>query len=96
MFWGRGSQTEARIQKEAIIQEVSANTKLSEKTVTKVMDDIFEVIVQHNKAGRTVTLKNIGSFYAALGKDDAIVFKFNPSQRWRKALGWTSSYKGDV
>jgi hypothetical protein len=40
-------------------------------------------------------LRNFGSFYVREERA-SWVFKFNPSQRLRKAFGWSSTYRGDL
>jgi hypothetical protein len=45
------------------------------------------------KQGQSVSLRNFGTFYVRPERSNW-VFKFNPSQRLRKLLGWSSTYKG--
>ncbi len=84
-----------RFNRKDIITAVADKQGEDEELVEEILDAIFEEIFQHIQKGETVTLQNVGSFYSdKRGRSTA--FKFNPSQRWRKAFGWTSSYKGKL
>jgi DNA-binding protein HU-beta len=45
------------------------------------------------EAGESVTIKGFGNFYIRQERS-SWVFRFNPGQRLRALLGWSSSYKG--
>jgi hypothetical protein len=66
-----------------------------EETAAKWLDRVTETIYEAIKAEESVTLPGFGGFYVRAGKDSC-AFKFNPAQRLRAALGWSSTYKGEI
>lgn len=84
----------ARIEKDELVRRISKRTGNSIRTVEKIVDVTLDEIYGSLKQGERVSLKNFGTFYVRM-EQDSWVFKFNPSQRWRKLFGWSSTYKGD-
>ena len=84
-----------RIEKDELIERISRRTGNSPKTVEKFVDTTLEEIYEALKQGKRVSLKNFGTFYVRPERT-SWVFKFNPSQRLRKLLGWSSTYKGEL
>ena len=64
-----------------------------QQTAAAWIDAITELIYKKIKAGRCVTLPGFGGFYVRPERS-TWVFKFNPGQKLRAALGWSSTYKG--
>jgi nucleoid DNA-binding protein len=54
---------------------------------------VTETLYEAIDSGECVTLPGFGGFYVKPAPD-RWVFKFNPAQRLRAALGWSSTYKG--
>lgn len=59
------------------------------------MDATLEEIYQSLKDRESVTIRNFGTFYVKQHRD-SVAFKFNPAQKLRMMLGWSSTYKGDI
>jgi DNA-binding protein HU-beta len=53
------------------------------------LDETYQAL----RRGERVSVRGFGSFYVRPERD-SWAFKFNPSQRLRKVLGWWSSYRG--
>jgi DNA-binding protein HU-beta len=60
--------------------------------VEEVIDAAIEEIYESLKRGESVSIRNFGTFYVRV-ESQTWVFKFNPSQRLRKVLGWSSTSK---
>ena len=84
-----------RRQKSEIIQQLAKRMEAEEETATKWLDGVTETLYEAIKSGESVTLPGFGGFYVR-SERDTWVFKFNPAQRLRAALGWSSTYKGEL
>jgi DNA-binding protein HU-beta len=83
-------------EKELIFNIVN-ETGVETGTVEKVFNATIEQILQSLKQCESVTIRNFGRFYIRAGyRSQTKVFKFTPSQRLRKILGWSSTYKGEI
>jgi len=75
-----------------LAEKMGAREKESEQWVeayTQTLIDIF-------KTGQGVTITGLGGFHVSYGYGKTMKFKFNPSQKIKKMMGWSSTYKGDV
>ncbi|MDD3568397.1 MAG: HU family DNA-binding protein [Bacteroidales bacterium] len=66
----------------------------TEKEAAAWVDAYTESLIDVFKTGAGVTITGLGGFYCE-ARRNGVAFKFNPSQRIRKVLGWSSTYKGD-
>ena len=66
-----------------------------EKTSAAWLDGVTGTFYDTFRNGQGVSLPGLGSFYLQK-RGYSYVFKFNPSQKLRKLLGWSSTYKGEV
>ena len=83
------------IDRDTLVRLVSQRCGEDVETVGVIVDAFLDEIYQSIKRGEGVTLKNFGSFYVR-PEPESWVFKFNPSQKWRAVLGWSSIYKGYI
>ncbi len=83
-----------RVSKKELIARLAARMKTDEVTAAAWLDGLADEVAAVG-AGESVTLPNLGGFYVKQ-KRDSTVFKFNPSQKLRAILGWSSTYKGDL
>lgn len=81
--------------KKDLVTQVSNRTHKDIDEVEEIIEATFEEIYESLKRGESVTLTNFGTFYIR-PEPSSWVFKFNASQRLRKLLGWSSTYKGDL
>ncbi len=80
-----------------LIPNIVKETGIKADVIEKVFNATIEQIVQSLKDCESVTIRNFGRFYIRAGRhSSSMVFKFSPSQRLRKILGWASTYKGNV
>jgi DNA-binding protein HU-beta len=80
-----------------LIPNIVRETGLETEIVERVFSSTIEQIVQSLKDCESITIRNFGRFYIRAGRhSSSMVFKFSPSQRLRKILGWSSTYKGEV
>ncbi len=64
-----------------------------EKTAMKWIDGYTETLIDIFKTGEGVTITGLGGFYLGIRHSGA-AFKFNPSQKIRALLGWSTTHKG--
>ena len=83
-----------RIDKKELVRRVEAHIK-NDVSVEAIVDAALEEIYEALKRGEIVSLRNFGTFYID-ERRHSTVFKFNPSQRMRAMLGWSSTYKGEI
>ena len=81
-----------RLQKNEIATRLAQRLGKDEKEAALWLDAVTETIYEAIAAGESVTLPGFGGFYVE-PKRETWVFKFNPAQRLRAALGWSSTYR---
>lgn len=79
--------------KKQLTDQLAKQMNIDYHTAGKWVDALFESIYESLKRRETVTIKNFGTFYIDV-RSSGTVIKFSPSQRMRKMLGWSSTYKG--
>lgn len=84
-----------RKQKSEIIERLAQRMQTDEEIAAKWLDGVTETLYEAITAGESVTLPGFGGFYVKPG-GDTWIFKFNPAQRLRAALGWSSTYRGEL
>jgi DNA-binding protein HU-beta len=81
-----------RIQNSDIARLLAERMSTDEETAATWLEATIETLYETLTAGESVTLTNFGSFYVRPERE-SWVFRFNPAQRLRAALGWPSTYK---
>ena len=81
-----------RLQKNEIATRLAQRLGKDEKEAALWLDAVTETLYEAIAAGESVTLPGFGGFYVE-PKRETWVFKFNPAQRLRAALGWSSTYR---
>lgn len=84
-----------RIGRKEVVQRLARRMNRDESTSEIWLDAVTDTLYEAFKKGSGVTLPGFGSFYVR-PEPDSWVFKFNPAQRLRAMLGWSSSYKGEI
>lgn len=84
-----------RLEKMDVVHLVSERVGRDPEAVAEVVDAFLDEMYEALKQGQSVSLRGFGSFYVRPERE-SWVFKFNPSQRLRKALGWSSTYNGPL
>jgi len=84
-----------RIGKDEMVRRLAARMETDAPTAAVWLDGVVETLYDSFQAGESVTLKGFGSFYLRESRT-GMVFKFNPAQRLRALLGWSSTYKGEI
>jgi DNA-binding protein HU-beta len=83
------------ISKKDLVKRVAHRVDNKQTMVEEIIDATLEEIYQSLKERESVNIRNFGTFYVKQHRD-SVAFKFNPGQKLRMMLGWSSSYKGDV
>jgi DNA-binding protein HU-beta len=78
-----------------VVDRVSARLSRDPEMITEIVDAFLKEIYEAFKRGECVSLRGFGSFYVR-PEPESWVFKFNPSQRLRRVLGWASTYQGPL
>ena len=81
--------------KKDFISRLAKKMNTDEKTASQWIDAYADTLFDIFKTGEGVTISGLGGFYLQRRRDSS-AFKFNPSQKLRKLLGWGSTYKGEV
>ena len=84
-----------RTQKNEFVRRLAERMDADEATAAAWVDAFVETLYDSFKAGESVTLTGFGNFYVRPERE-SWVFRFNPSQRLRALLGWSSTYKGKL
>lgn len=84
-----------RLEKADIVRLVTQRTNRESALVAEIFDATIEEIYAAIKCGESVSLRNFGTFYVR-PELRQWVFKFNPSQRLRSVLGWSSTYRAVI
>ena len=79
--------------KKELIRALAQRMASDEQTAARWLESMTEIMYEEFSEGNGVTLTNFGSFYVK-PTSSTWVFKFNPSQKLRMLLGWSSTYKG--
>ena len=83
------------ISKKDYITELSKKMDCDDKTAALWLDGVTDTLYETFKKGHGVTLTGFGSFYLSRRREST-AFKFNPSQKLKKLLGWSSTYTGQL
>lgn len=78
-----------------VVKQLSTDLGVSETKAAETLEAVLDVIYANLKHGESVSLRNFGTFYINR-KSSGTVFKFNPSQKMKKMLGWSSTYIGKI
>jgi DNA-binding protein HU-beta len=84
-----------RITKNDLVQLVAQRTNRETAIAAEMVDATLEEIYEALKRGEPVSLRDFGTFYVRI-EWQSWVFKFTPSQRLRRVLGWSSTYTGPI
>lgn len=85
------------IDKATLLERIVKQTQVDETIAEKVLEAALEEISQALGKEESVMLRNFGKFYVRYSHSShSNIFKFDPSQRLRKILGWSSTYKGEL
>ncbi len=65
----------------------------SEADAARYLKAFTDVLLGEMNARQKVTIQHLGGFYVE-EKKSSTAFRFNPSQRLKAILGWSSTYTG--
>ncbi|MGD1904441.1 MAG: HU family DNA-binding protein [Leptolyngbyaceae cyanobacterium] len=80
------------VSKKEFIQILAHHMNVDETKASRWVNGMINTFYKVFAQGRGVTLNGFGTFYLD-PRSSTSAFKFNPSQKLRKLLGWSSSYK---
>jgi len=81
-----------RINKDEFVSRVAKRMKVNETTAQACLDAVLDTMYDAFRGGKGITLPGFGGFYLDRRRDSC-AFKFNPGQKLRALLGWSSTYK---
>ncbi len=84
-----------RIEKPDLIARVARRLNADPEAVEPIIEAALDEIYQALKHEERISLRDFGTFYIR-DEGETRVFRFNPSQKWRKLFGWSSTYKGEL
>jgi DNA-binding protein HU-beta len=82
-----------RVEKAELVRLAAQRVDRDDEAVAEVVDAFLEEIYEALRRGQSVSLRGFGSFYVRPERE-SWVFRFNPAQRLRALLGWSSTYRG--
>lgn len=74
-----------------VAQRLAGCEPAAEQMVNATLEEIYEAL----KWGESVSPRHFGTF-CVRPERESWVLRFNPSQRLRALLGWSSTYKGEL
>lgn len=80
------------ISKKEFITLLAKRMKTDESTAKQWIEGFTETLFDVFKTGEGVTIDGLGGFYLQRNRSGT-AFKFNPGQRLKALLGWSSTYK---
>lgn len=80
------------LSKKEFVQRLASRMGCDEETASVWLHGVTETFYEAFREERGVTLKGFGGFYLER-RGRTCAFKFNPSQKLRSLLGWSSTYK---
>ena len=81
-----------KLQKADLVRQLAIKMNTSEPVAEKWLETTLDLIIKGIKSGKGVTLRDFGSFYVKPKSSGSWVFRFNPSQKLRAFLGWSSTW----
>jgi len=84
-----------RINKDEFVRRVAKRMKANETTAQIWVDAVLDTMYDAFRGGKGITLPGFGGFYLDRRRDGC-AFKFNPGQKLRALLGWSSTHKGPL
>ncbi len=91
MYYQFGSKS-GKMSKKEFIKALAFRMETDEITAERWVEAHTETLFEAFKFGQGVTIDGLGGFYVDQ-RGDSAAFKFNPSQKLRALLGWSSTYK---
>jgi len=82
-----------RINKDEFVRRVARRMDTDDATAQVWVDAVLDTMYATFKGGKGLTLPGFGGFYLDRRRDGC-GFKFNPGQKLRAVLGWSSTHKG--
>ena len=84
-----------RIQKDTFVTHLAERMNTDTSTAEAWIEGFTETLFAEFEKDNGVTIKGFGGFYLRRSsRSNTTIFKFNPGQRLRALLGWSSTYKG--
>lgn len=84
------------ISKKEFEAQLAQKMNATEKEASQWVEAYTDTIIDAFKSGKSVTINGLGGFHVSPGYCGTRIFKFNPSQKIRKLMGWSSAHKGEV
>ena len=78
--------------KKEFISLLAKHMNTDEATTKQWVEGYADTLIDIFKTGEGVTVEGFGGFYVGR-RSSGTAFKFNPSQRIRFILGWSSTFK---
>jgi DNA-binding protein HU-beta len=88
-------KTVDRITQEEFARRLAQRMDSDPKIAKEWIEGITETLYECFRNQECVTFRGFGSFYIREERS-SWVFKFNPGQRLRALLGWSSTYNGPL
>ncbi|MBN2011791.1 HU family DNA-binding protein [candidate division KSB1 bacterium] len=81
-----------RTEKKEFIRQLAQRMNTDELTASQWLEAVTETLIENFKIGKGVTSTGFGGFYVN-PTSSTWAFKFNPGQKIRSLMGWSSTHK---
>ena len=94
-FYSRSGSKKETIKHKEFVKMYAQRAGISEEDTTMQISNFIETIYDGLKECRPITVEHFGNFYISEHKE-SIAFRFNPAQKFKAILGWSSTYRGEI
>jgi DNA-binding protein HU-beta len=94
-FFIRSGSKKETIKHKEFIKMYAQKASVSEEEAAKQISYFIETLFDGIKEHRPITIEHLGNFHVAEHKD-SVAFRFNPAQKLKAILGWSSTYNGNL
>lgn len=81
------------LSKKEFTHQLAKKMGTTEKEAAKWADAYAATLIDIFKTRHGVSINGLGSFFMGIGADGSRTFKFNPSVKIRRLMGWDASFK---
>lgn len=94
-FFSKSGSKKETVKHKELIKLYAQKSGISETEASEQITNFIETIFDAVKEHRPITIEHLGNFYMSEHKD-SVAFRFNPAQKFKAMLGWSSTYRGEL
>ena len=94
-YYGQSSSKKETIKHKEFVTRYAEKMGCSEEEAVKYLKGFLYAFYEGIAERRPITIEHFGNFHLS-EHSESIAFRFNPSQKLKAALGWPSTYSGEM